>query len=92
EDVAERFALAIDEPFYDTLGGYVFGQLGRAPAVGDEVSLRDGRQLRVAEVDGRRVARVLLLPRGDADGGHRAAHDGAPEPILRSSAAASRDR
>jgi CBS domain containing-hemolysin-like protein len=92
EEADERFSLGIEEPFYDTLGGYVFGQLGRAPAVGDEVSLRDGRQLRVAEVDGRRVARVLLLPRSATDGGSRAAHDGAPEPILRSSAATGRDR
>ena len=62
EDVAERFALAIDEPFYDTLGGYVFGQLGRAPTVGDEVALPDGRHLRVTELDGLRVARVRLVP------------------------------
>ncbi len=31
EELGERFALALEEPFYDTLGGYVFGQLQRAP-------------------------------------------------------------
>ncbi len=63
EEVDERFGLGIEERFYDTLGGYVFGQLGRAPLVGDEVALPDGRRLRVTELDGLRVARVLLVPR-----------------------------
>ncbi len=54
--------MGIEEPFYDTLGDYVFGRLGRAPRVGDEVPLPDGRRLRVTELDGLWVARVLLLP------------------------------
>jgi putative hemolysin len=68
EEVNERFALGIEEPFYDTLGGYIFGQLGRAPVVGDEVALPDGRRLRVEELDGLRVSRVLLLPAADRSG------------------------
>jgi len=67
EEVDERFALGIEEPFYDTIGGYVFGQLGRAAAVGDEVQAPSGRWLRVAELDGLRVARVLVLPLHTAD-------------------------
>lgn len=62
EEVDERFQLGIEEPFYDTVGGYVFGQLGRAAIVGDAVTAPSGRLLRVAELDGLRVARVLLLP------------------------------
>ncbi len=62
EEVDERFALGIEEPFYDTIGGYIFGQLGRAASVGDEVQAPSGRWLRVAELDGLRVARVLILP------------------------------
>jgi CBS domain containing-hemolysin-like protein len=62
DEVEERFALGVAEPYYDTLGGYVFGRLGRAPQVGDEVELPDGRRLRVTELDALRVARVLLLP------------------------------
>ena len=68
EEVNERFRLGIEEPFYDTLGGYIFGQLGRAPVVGDEVALPDGRRLRVEELDGLRVSRVLLLPASDRSG------------------------
>ncbi len=67
EEVAERFGLDIEEPFYDTVGGYVFGQLGREPALGDELALPDDRRLRVVELDGLRVARVLLLPAGRSD-------------------------
>ncbi len=62
EEVDDRFALGIEEPFYDTIGGYVFGQLCRAAAVDDEVQAPSGRWLRVAELDGLRVARVSILP------------------------------
>ena len=44
---------------FDTIGGLVLGQLGRAPQVGDEVRLGD-HVLRVEEVDGPRVARVSV--------------------------------
>ena len=54
----------------DTVGGYVFGVLGRPAAVGDEVAAPGGETLRVEELDGLRVARVRVLPRGEAaDGG-----------------------
>jgi CBS domain containing-hemolysin-like protein len=43
---------------FSTVGGLVFGNLGRAPEVGDEVRL-DGHLLRVEEVDGARIVRVL---------------------------------
>lgn len=62
EEVDKRFVLGIEEPFYETIGGYVFGQLGRAATIGDEVAAPSGRRLRVAELDGLRVARVLVLP------------------------------
>lgn len=62
DTVDERFELGVEEPYYDTIGGYVFGQLQRAPKVGDTLPLPNERRLRVAEVDGLRVARILLLP------------------------------
>ena len=61
EEVDERFDLGVEEPFYETLGGYVFGQLGRAASIGDEIVSPKGQCLRVTELDGLRVARVLLL-------------------------------
>jgi CBS domain containing-hemolysin-like protein len=44
---------------FDTIGGLVLGALGRVPEVGDEVIL-DGYVLRVDEVDGARVASVMV--------------------------------
>jgi CBS domain containing-hemolysin-like protein len=43
---------------FSTVGGLVFGHLGRAPKAGDEVRI-DGNLLRVEEVDGSRIARVV---------------------------------
>jgi len=43
---------------FGTVGGLVFGHLGRAPKAGDEVRL-DGHLLTVEEIDGPRVARVV---------------------------------
>ena len=43
---------------FGTVGGLVFGHLGRAPKLGDEVRV-DGHLLTVEEVDGPRVARVV---------------------------------
>jgi CBS domain containing-hemolysin-like protein len=43
---------------FSTVGGLVFGRLGRAPKAGDEVRL-GGHLLRVEEVEGPRIARVV---------------------------------
>jgi CBS domain containing-hemolysin-like protein len=51
---------------FETVGGLVLGALGRAPEVGDEVSM-DGHLLRVDEVDGPRVARVVVEEREDEE-------------------------
>ena len=63
EEVDERFDLKIEEPFYETVGGYVFGQLGRAAIIGDEVlACRADDACAWSELDGLRVARLLLFP------------------------------
>lgn len=61
QDVNESFGLHLEEEPYDTIGGYVFGRLGRRARVGDEVTV-DGWNLRVLALDGLRVARVRLAP------------------------------
>ncbi len=64
-EVNERFGLELDEEHYDTIGGFVFGELGRKPEPGDAVTVhgRSGTyRLVVEEVEGLRVARVRLLP------------------------------
>jgi CBS domain containing-hemolysin-like protein len=59
----------------ETVGGWVFGVLGRPAVIGDEVSAPDGRIVRVEELDGLRVARVRVLPSRDQPAGP---HEDAP--------------
>ena len=64
-DVNERFGLRIPEEEFDTVGGFVFGTLGRVPAAGDTVSvtgMEGEMELRVEETDERRVS-ILRLTR-----------------------------
>jgi putative hemolysin len=56
-DVNDQFGTKIDDPFYNSIGGFVFGQLGRRPEIGDEVR-RNGHLFRVAALDGLRIDRV----------------------------------
>jgi CBS domain containing-hemolysin-like protein len=60
EDANERFKLGITDEDYRTLGGYVFGSLGRLPEAGDRVPVQGGT-LEVLEMDGRRVGKLRLV-------------------------------
>ena len=62
-EVNLQFGLHIDQDTFTTVGGYVLGQLGRRPRVGDVVAI-EGRMMRVDALDGIRVARVTLSTRG----------------------------
>jgi putative hemolysin len=57
DDFNEQFSTEIEIEDYHTMAGYVFGQLGRAPEVGDEVQT-DGVHLRVIEIEGSRIQRL----------------------------------
>ena len=59
-DINEAHGLALDDTDYTTVGGLVFGMLGRLPKVGDVVTVKGG-QLEVVEMDGRRVGKVRLV-------------------------------
>jgi putative hemolysin len=54
-----RFGAELPDDDYHTLAGFVFGQLGRAPQPGDDVSF-DGMRFDVLEVDGNRIERVAV--------------------------------
>ena len=64
-DFNERFDEALPEDQYETVGGYVFGSLGRVAQVGDEVQIGSGL-LRVTRMDGRRIDRVSYFAEPDA--------------------------
>ena len=59
DDFNEQFKTEIEIEDYHTMAGYVFGQLGRAPEVGDEVTT-DGVRLRVVEIEGSRIQRLEI--------------------------------
>ncbi|AHG91526.1 protein of unknown function DUF21 [Gemmatirosa kalamazoonensis] len=58
-DVRSDYHLRIPDGDWTTLGGYVFGTLGRLPKIGDRVPFPGG-ELEVVAMDGRRVAAVRV--------------------------------
>ena len=80
-ELNERFGLSVPEEDYTTIGGFVFGTLGRLPVVGDRVSA-GGAIFTVREMDGRRIETldVDLHTLGDRRGAPRSE---APRPAER---------
>ena len=71
DDFNERFGRQLEADDYHTMAGMVFGEIGRAPEVGDEVTV-DGLGLRVVEVEGSRIQRLEVefreaIPEADAE-------------------------
>ena len=68
EDFADRTGLVLPEGPYETVAGFVMTSLGKVPEIGDTVDAL-GRRFTVAELDGRRVARlrVTALPDPSTD-------------------------
>jgi magnesium and cobalt exporter, CNNM family len=61
EDVNDYFELALDDPNYDTIAGYMMGRLDRIPQMGDVTEdHKQGISLRVEEMDGKRIERLSL--------------------------------
>jgi magnesium and cobalt exporter, CNNM family len=59
DDFNEQFATAIPIEDYHSMGGFVFGLLGRAPEAGDTVDY-DGLRFDVVEVEGQRILRLAV--------------------------------
>jgi CBS domain containing-hemolysin-like protein len=59
EEFNERFGTELPDEDYHTVAGFVFGQLGRAPEPGDDVSY-DGLRFDVLEVEGNRIERLAV--------------------------------
>jgi magnesium and cobalt exporter, CNNM family len=55
--------LQLDDADYTTIGGYLFGQLGRLPRAGDRVTVAKDA-FEIVEMDGRRVKSVRYLVGG----------------------------
>jgi len=59
DDFNEAFGTDLEKDDYHTMAGLVFGELGRAPEVGDEVAV-DGLSLTVSEVEGSRISQLEI--------------------------------
>jgi putative hemolysin len=57
DDFNEEFGTELEQEDFNTMAGLVFGELGRAPEVGDEVRT-DGICLTVVEIDGSRILKL----------------------------------
>lgn len=55
----ERFGVTFVDPEYETIGGYVFSQIGSSPTLGDKVDL-DPYILEVTELNDLRIARLSV--------------------------------
>ena len=59
DEFNERFGTDLPDEDFHTVAGFVFGQLGRAPEPGDDVSF-DGMRFDVLEVDGNRIEQIAV--------------------------------
>ncbi len=59
DDLREKLGLTLEGESYDTVGGLVFGRLGRVAQIGDAVEV-EGYRFAVTAVDGRRVSQVRV--------------------------------
>jgi CBS domain containing-hemolysin-like protein len=63
-DVNEHAGLSLASEEYDTIGGFVLGEIGRRPRVGDHITY-EGTAFEVEEVDGLRIASLHIWPSRD---------------------------
>jgi CBS domain containing-hemolysin-like protein len=57
DDFNEEFGTDLEQEDFHTMAGLVFGALGRAPEVGDAITV-DGLRLSVLEIEGNRILRL----------------------------------
>jgi len=58
-DLNERFNIDLPEEDFQTLGGLVFGLIGREPEIGDKVKA-GGITMKVEEMDGHKIIKAIL--------------------------------
>jgi CBS domain containing-hemolysin-like protein len=74
-DLNERFALTVPDEDYTTVGGFVFGLLGRLPVPGDRVTA-GGAVFTVREMEGRRIETLAVDLHSAGDRRDRKREDG----------------
>jgi putative hemolysin len=77
DDVRDRLDINLPEGEYVTLGGFLFDGFGHIPVEGESLEV-DGWELRVTEMDKRRIAKVVarrLQPAPPSDDGPSAGNE-----------------
>jgi CBS domain containing-hemolysin-like protein len=64
-EVNTAYGLELDERDYTTIGGFLFGAIGRLPKPGDQVAVK-GAVFEIVEMEGRRVSNVRVARREPA--------------------------
>jgi len=59
-DLNERFGLDLPTEDFQTIGGYIFGLLGREPEIGDKVEANEIK-MQVENMDGHKIVRAILI-------------------------------
>ncbi|HXQ19934.1 MAG TPA: hemolysin family protein [Acidimicrobiales bacterium] len=78
DDVRERLDIEVPDGEYVTLGGFLFERFGHIPVEGESLPAGDW-ELRVAEMDKRRIAKVVARRRSsEPASGKEAGAEGAP--------------
>lgn len=62
DEVNERFGMELSSDDFDTIGGFIFGALGRVPQPGDSILVNGSGELRVEGTEERRITSVRLVP------------------------------
>lgn len=62
DEINEQMVISLPEEEFDTIGGLVFGLIGKQPAEGDETDY-DSVHLIVVQTDGRRIQKVKIVKR-----------------------------
>jgi putative hemolysin len=60
DDVNEYSGKDFQDENYDTIAGFFLGHLDHIPAIGEEIILAGGIQMRVTEMDGLRIAKIQI--------------------------------
>lgn len=63
DDLNDSLNLSLESDDYDSVGGFIIGQLDRLPAAGDEITTPEGIRMIVDKLDKNRIERVhIYLP------------------------------
>jgi CBS domain containing-hemolysin-like protein len=71
-ELNDQYELTVPDDDYTTIGGFVFGALGRLPQIGDRVSA-GGATFTVRQMDGRRIETLAIDPQPKPATGHAVA-------------------